>query len=639
MSRRLEEFSGINTNSYLFDQYKEARLDPEMEELLASGRPTKPTSFIQTTEGIDHYMFRMQNDLTRLPKRREDNEHYKEDEGRYNANNRLNALEHGSKFGPVLEREAYRTNSNRFVVGGEYVNIAQENQDAVQTRTDINRRLLMGYKPTQRLSDVQVKKPDVARVLNTVNMRIHDPRERRFGAKPAPPPQVVSSVNRTRFSYDAANQKEMIRHGTIDLKARVDIDEVVGNHRVSRSRDREYIARDLGDKRINKSTSFAGYDERVVQVARKTKMPRESIPRPTSTPNNKFQYGEPAQFDEYVHKKKIVMRSTVPGSSYAQPGEFGIAMGMMGAPSSIVRPTQKMTARPINMLGANLRMLNYEPQESDVEYKETDNDEWIDKHRMRIKRVNYLREDPRVEENFKDDREHHNNYKLNFSKIKTSRKKFIREASGIGEVEDERWRQRGRIDADVYHAENQNHARKDTRKQVISKLDEPDIDIAVQYDDTNEHGNIARKREEFIPKQRMHKLNAITEIHHQDMRAIHRMPEVNRRGLLNEKKRFDIEWDYHVEADVNHDEQSNPKSRRRFVGIETRPAAQKKYNPEEDMMLYDETIRTQKERPRKKYADLSHIVAGELNNEEPTTYDLVRQTSMPHSLRGLHYGY
>jgi hypothetical protein len=53
MSRRVEEFSGINTNSYLFDQYK--------EELLDSGRPIRPTSFIQTTEGIDHYMYRMHN--------------------------------------------------------------------------------------------------------------------------------------------------------------------------------------------------------------------------------------------------------------------------------------------------------------------------------------------------------------------------------------------------------------------------------------------------------------------------------------------------------------------------------------------------------------------------------------------------
>lgn len=652
MSRRLEEFSGINTNSYLFDQYKEARLDPEMEELLASGRPIKPTSFIQTSEGIDHYMYRMQNDLTRLPKRREDNEYYKDDEGRYNANNRLNALEHGSKFGPVLEREAYRTNSNRFVVGGEYVNIAQENQDAVKTRTDMNRRLLMGYKAPKRLSDVQVKKPDVPRVLNTVNMRIHDPRERRFGAKPAPPPQLVSSTNRTKFSYDAANQKERIRYGTIDLKAKVDIDEAVSNHRVTRSRDREYAARKIDDnRRLTKTTLSVNHDERIVKVARKIKMPRAVIPKPISTPNYDNQYGESAEFDECVRKKKVSIKSTTPGSSYTQPGQFGVTMGMIGGKQGMievkqgiiggpaVRPTQKMTARPISMIGADLRMLNYESQVSDVEYKETDIGNWIDKHRLRVKRVNYLREDPRIEENIKDDREHYNNYKLNFSKPRSTKTKLIRTPSSV-DTYNKRWEQRGRIDAtDVNHAENINYARKDTRKRDISKIDEPDIADEVQYDDTNERINIARKQEEYIPKPRLYKHDVIAEVDHKTTMATHRKPDTHRHGKLNEKKRSGIVWDYKVDAKIHHNEQQNT-SRRRFIGIEARPVAQKKYNQEEDSIMYEETIRTKKERPRKKYSDFSHIVVGESNNEEPlTTYETVRQTSMPKSLRGLRYGY
>jgi hypothetical protein len=497
----------------------------------------------------------------------------------------------------------------------------------------------MGYKSAKRLSDVQVKRPDVPRFLNTVNMRIHDPRERRFGAKQAPPPQLVSSVNRTKFSYDAANQKEMLRHGTIDLKAQVAIDEEIRDHKVLRARDRDNHCNGDPDRRMFAQTYSVPVHERIVQVARKIKMPRPSIPKPIATPNYPQQYGQYADFDECKRKKKVSIKSS--------GGNFGVVMGMVGGPvTPTVRPTQRMTARPINTVGADVRMLDQSYNKpTTYDYKETDISEWIDDHRVKVKRVNWLREDPRTEENFKDDREHHNNYKLNTlsRKVRIADRELTRTGSlairraSSGNVSDGRWRQKGWQYGKVDHVAYRNVARKDTRKKDKVALNEPDLPVYVQYDDTKEIFNKARKKEEFIPKHRLHKHHVLARIDHSDTRAIHNKPESNRQARMKEKQRSII-WDNRTEAIVEHNEKVREKPRKRFNAVEARPMAQKKYNPEPDCMLYGDTIRAVKEKTRKKYPDLSHIIHGEPQYESAPIYQPMKQTSLPLSLRGKKYG-
>jgi hypothetical protein len=60
-------------------------------------------------------------------------------------------------------------------------------------------------------SDVRILPPLNDRHRNDGNMRIHDPRQRRFAGAPPPPPQTVSSSNRIKMHYDPYKQKELFR--------------------------------------------------------------------------------------------------------------------------------------------------------------------------------------------------------------------------------------------------------------------------------------------------------------------------------------------------------------------------------------------------------------------------------------------
>jgi hypothetical protein len=176
-----------------------------VEELMNSGK------YIPPAIKMEDYIFRVQNPLTTIPRILEDSDCYEKEKNRYKANMRLNTLEYGSKRGPeFIFDDHYREVDNDNFFKMEDIKRNQE-------RTKKTRELLMGYSFKKPAKDVQSYTPEVIRIKNDLNDRIHDPLFKRFSTR-LDPSEIITTDNRLTKYINKWDRVETIRNSNIQVR-------------------------------------------------------------------------------------------------------------------------------------------------------------------------------------------------------------------------------------------------------------------------------------------------------------------------------------------------------------------------------------------------------------------------------------